>query len=49
MRRCAERPGAPVDEGGPHAGGLGADAVEGVIGDKEDLSMATPRISAALR
>jgi hypothetical protein len=32
----AERALAPVDEGGAHPVGLGADAVEGVIGDEED-------------
>src|SRR5215475_5264179 len=36
MRRFAERPLAPVDERRPHAVGFRADAVEGVIGDKQD-------------
>ncbi len=36
MRGLAERALAPVDEGGAHAVGLGADAVEGVVGDEQD-------------
>src|SRR6266849_5142327 len=37
MRRLAERPAAAVDEGGAHAERFGADAVEGVIGDEENM------------
>src|SRR5437588_6545882 len=37
VRRDAERPAPPVDEGGSHASGLGADAVKRMIGDEQDL------------
>src|SRR5947207_13470490 len=36
MRRVAERPLAPIHERRPHAVRFGANAVEGVIGDKQD-------------
>ena len=35
IRPLAERPFAAVDERGAHAGGLGADAIEGVVGDEQ--------------
>src|SRR3954470_273812 len=37
MRGFAEWPAAAVDKSRLHAGGFRADAVEGVIGDKQDL------------
>ena len=37
MRGFAERPAAAIDEGGLHAGRFGADAIEGVVGDEQDL------------
>ena len=49
VRRLAERPPAAVDEGGAHAEGLGADAVEGVVGDEQNRwSGPRPMISSAL-
>ncbi len=36
MRRFAERAPAPVDERGAHAETLGADAVEGMVGNEQD-------------
>ena len=37
MRRDPERPAAAVNEGGAHAGGFRADAIEGMVGDEQDL------------
>src|SRR5262245_41403905 len=36
MWRLAKRPLAAVDEGGPHAKGLCANAIEGMIGNKQN-------------
>src|SRR6266850_3808446 len=37
VRGAAKRPPAPVDEGRAHARGFGADAIERVVGDEQDL------------
>src|SRR6266481_4166211 len=42
MRGLAERPLAPVDEGGAHAVGFCPDAVEGVIGDEQNAGAVLP-------
>jgi len=42
-----KRPPAPIDEGRAPAESLGADATEGVVGDKQDAVRSTAMLSAA--